>query len=219
MLRRPACPATSPGSHPPGLGRVYPALMIGTLTLGCASAALAQDADPARSPAPAAAATGCLEDGSGLLQARLAGSVQADLAWHGSDLECTGHLRPDGGMRLRFSHEDPLAGTLVVVFGMARIQGAQARELPVNITVIREGQGEFYSTQGDDKCLLDELELAAPATPGTARQVTARGFCTQPARAVRGEGAVLISRFDFIGRLDPEPDPDLHTPLEPAAAR
>jgi hypothetical protein len=32
--------------------------------------------------------------------------------------------------------------------------------------------------------------------------VTARGFCTEPARAVRGKGAVLLSRFDYSGRVD-----------------
>jgi len=181
--------------------------MIGTLTLSCASAVLAQDAGPGLAPPPPAAAAGCLEHGKGLLQARLTGSVQADLSWRGSGLQCTGHLRPDGGMRLRFSHQTPQTGTLVLVFGMTGIQGTQARELPVNITVIREGRGEFYSTQGDDKCLVDELTLT-PLADGTSQQVAARGFCTQPARAVMGEGAVLISRFDFLGRLDLEPEPD-----------
>jgi hypothetical protein len=33
-------------------------------------------------------------------------------------------------------------------------------------------------------------------------RIVARGYCTEPARAVRGQGAVLLSRFDFAGRVD-----------------
>jgi hypothetical protein len=44
-----------------------------------------------------------------------------------------------------------------------------------------------------------------------AYRVEARGFCTQPAHAVRGEGAVLVSTFEFAGLVnyDSPPDQDL----------
>ena len=73
------------------------------------------------------------------------------------------------------------------------------------MTVIREGRGEFYSTQGDDKCTLDEVtQTPIVGIPHRSRsyRIVARGFCTEPARAVRGKGAVLLSRFDYAGRVD-----------------
>jgi hypothetical protein len=97
-------------------------------------------------------------------------------------------------------------GRLVLVFGIAGLrEGKSARELPVNLTVIREGQGQFFSTQGDDKCTLDEVvQEPIVGIPHRSRsyRVVARGFCTGPARAVRGQGAVLLSRFDYAGRID-----------------
>jgi hypothetical protein len=94
----------------------------------------------------------------------------------------------------------------VLVFGIAQLrEGQSARNVPVNVTVIREGAGEFFSTQGDDKCTLDRVtQEAIVGIPHRSRsyRVTARGFCTKPARAVRGNGAVLLSRFDYAGRVD-----------------
>jgi hypothetical protein len=75
----------------------------------------------------------------------------------------------------------------------------------VNVTLIREGTGEFYGTQGDGKCTVDELRqdpIAGVPLKSRAYRVTGRGFCTQPARAVRGTGSVLMTRFDFAGRID-----------------
>ena len=67
------------------------------------------------------------------------------------------------------------------------------------------GRGEFYSTQGDDKCMLDSVTqhpiVGIPHRQRTYRLI-ARGYCTEPARAVRGKGSVMISRFDLAGRVD-----------------
>jgi hypothetical protein len=155
-------------------------------------------------PAPAA----CLPDGHGYLRARLSGAVQAELVWGNEGTECTGAVRPtDGGIRLRFSRpEGDGSERLVLLFGVAGLhEGQSARGLPVNVTVIREGKGEFYSTQGDNKCTLDEVtQEPFVGVPHRSRsyRITARGFCTHPARAVRGEGVVLLSRFDYAGRVD-----------------
>jgi hypothetical protein len=43
--------------------------------------------------------------------------------------------------------------------------------------------------------------------PGAYR-IEARGFCTQPAHAVRGTGAVLVSTFEFAGPVNFETDSD-----------
>jgi hypothetical protein len=149
----------------------------------------------------------CLPDGTGSLKARLSGAVRAELVWGNEGTECTGAVRPDGGLRVRFSHEDGgNGGRLVLLFGVAGLrEGQSARALPVNVTVIREGLGEFYSTQGDNKCTLDEVrQEPLVGIPHRTRsyRIIARGFCTHPARAVRGDGVILLSRFDYVGRID-----------------
>jgi hypothetical protein len=167
----------------------------------------AQAPPPAAQAAPAPSAPAkCLPAGNGYLRARLSGTLSTELNWGNNGTECTGAVRPtDGGIRMRFSRRDG-AGKLVLVFGIAQLaEGKSARNLPVNVTLIREGAGQFFSTQGDDKCTLDVVtQDAIVGVPHRSRsyQVTARGFCTKPARAVRGAGAVLLSRFDYAGRVD-----------------
>ncbi len=151
---------------------------------------------------------GCLPTGDAYLRARISGAISAELDWGDEGTECVGAVRPtDGGVRMRFSRTDSSPeNKIVLVFGIAALrEGISAKSLPVNVTVIREGKGEFYSTQGDDKCMLDEVtQQALVGIPFKSRsyRVIARGYCTEPARAVRGEGAVLLSRFDFAGRVD-----------------
>jgi hypothetical protein len=149
----------------------------------------------------------CLPSGDGFLRARLTGSIQAELDWQDADTECSGDVRPDSGVRMRFSHAfGPSPQRLVLVFGIPGLrEGAPAKALPVNVTIIREGAGEFYGTRGDDKCTIDQLtqQPVADKSGATRRyRITARGFCTQPARAVVGNGSIFISRFDFLGRVD-----------------
>ena len=172
--------------------------------LACKAPAQAPPAAAKTAPSPAPAK--CLPAGNGYLRARLSGALSTELDWGNDGTECTGAVRPtDGGIRMRFSRPDG-EGKLVLVFGIAQLhEGKSARNLPVNVTLIREGAGQFFSTQGDDKCTLDAVtQNAIVGIPRRSRsyQVTARGFCTKPARAVRGTGAVLLSRFDYAGRVD-----------------
>ncbi|HWK52387.1 MAG TPA: hypothetical protein VNR40_20975 [Steroidobacter sp.] len=210
-------------SHLAGWRRCLPAVtIIMGLTLGLSCKVHAQTpaevADNAnKAPVPA----GCLPDGRGYLKARLSGAVQAELVWGNEGTECTGAVRPDGGIRVRFSHKDGAdGGRLVLLFGVAGLrEGQSARTLPVNVTVIREGLGEFYSTQGDNKCTLDEVRqepLVGIPHRSRSYRITARGFCTHPARAVRGEGVILLSRFDYVGRVDFDSE-DLDETLEGGA--
>jgi len=170
------------------------------LTWACGVQTAEEDA-PADEPAR------CLPSGDGYVSARLSGSIEAEIDWRNEGTECAGATRPDGGLRLRFSRFDSQAeGRIVLVFGVAGLEeGQSAKALPVNVTVIREGAGEFYSTQGDDKCMLDDVRqtpIVGPPFRARAYRVVARGFCTEPARAVQGKGAILISRFDFAGLAD-----------------
>jgi hypothetical protein len=172
--------------------------------IACKGHAQAQAAEaPKAAPVPPAK---CLPAGNGYLRARLAGTVNTELNWGNEGTECTGAVRPtDGGIRMRFSRPDG-HHKLVLVFGIAQLaEGKSAQNLPVNVTLIREGAGEFFSTQGDDKCTLDRVtQDAIVGIPHRSRsyRVTARGFCTEPARSVRGKGSVLLSRFDYSGRVD-----------------
>lgn len=181
-------------------------MLAGLVTTACA-------ADPEQAQPPPkleerSAGAQCLPDGTGYVRARLSGSLIRELDWPNDGTECTGAIRPtDGGIRMRFSRFDEASSSrIALVFGIATLhEGKSGKALPVNLTVIREGAGEFYSTQGDDKCMFDSVEqqpiVGAPFR-SRSYKVIARGFCTEPARAVRGKGAVLLSRFDFAGRVD-----------------
>jgi hypothetical protein len=162
---------------------------------------------------------GCLPAGDGFLTMRLRGNIEEDLRWSGPTLACTGMSRPDGrGLRLRFAAERNGA-ELAVVFAVPELGiGASGRSIPVNVTLI-DGAGErIYGTQGDSRCVLDEVgqqPLAGPGLPPRSYRVAGRGFCVAPARALDGEGSVLLTRFDFAGIVTWSEDP----PASDAAGR
>jgi hypothetical protein len=184
-------------------------VLLCALTLGVACKVHAQAAPQSANAAQTAQkGAQCLPNHEGFLRARLSGNANEELNWGAAEIECTGGARPDDtGVRIRFTQK-VAAGVQrwILVFGISRLkEGQRGRALPANVTLIREGSGEFYSTQGDDKCTIDEVrQVAISGMPRKARsyRLTARGFCTEPARAVRGPGAILVSRFDFVGRVD-----------------
>jgi hypothetical protein len=155
----------------------------------------------------------CLPDDGAYLRARLSGAIDAELSWVDHDMTCTGSVRPNReGFRLRFAAAGDSQAHLVLLFGIAGLkEGESGKALPVNLTIIREGSGEFYGTQGDNKCTIDEIRqepLQGVPLRQRAYRVIARGFCTQPARALNGKGSILVTRFDFAGRADFVSDDD-----------
>jgi hypothetical protein len=112
---------------------------------------------------------------------------------------------------LRFSQPSSSKHPLALLFGISGIgAGKSGKVLAANVTIMREGRGEFYSTQAD-KCTIDELEQSVmPGRPTrkVSYRVEAHGFCNAPARALSGEGFVLVTRFDFAGRVDVESSED-----------
>jgi hypothetical protein len=93
-------------------------------------------------------------------------------------------------------------GPLLIVLGAGPLRpGESARNVPVNLTLVREGTGEFYATRGDARCAFDEVRQEPLDGAGSFR-LEARGYCTQPARAVGGDRAVLMSRFDVTAVVD-----------------
>jgi hypothetical protein len=174
------------------------ALLI-VLLSACSSA---QDAAP-RLPGDAAH---CLPGGAGYLRARLRGAIVADIDWRDTDMTCEGGLRPDGaGLRLAIA--GPLKDTgqvLRFVFGIeAPPAGERDKNLATNLTLIVEGARTLYSTRGDDKCSVDELQRS-PAGEGGFTRAEARGFCTGPAATIDGASRVVVERFDFATRYTTE---------------
>ena len=176
--------------------------MAGLLTAALSISLGAGAAAEAAAPGPA-----CLPDGTGFLTARLRGAIEADLDWRGAELDCTGMPRPDGqGLRLRFAGRLPDGGQLALVFAPPVLaEGQDARAVPVNVTILDESGGRIFGTRGEDRCLLDEVvQHRVPAGEDSDSRlwaVEARGFCTEPARALDDSGAVLLTRFDFRGRV------------------
>ncbi len=144
----------------------------------------------------------CLGTGDGYLRAHLGGAIEADIDWPNSGTRCEGESRGEPkGVRLSFTRPGSSNPDLLFVFGISGVrEGEAARGLGVNLTVIVQGSSDVYGTQGDGRCSIDSLTQRRLDAPGTYR-LEARGFCTQPAHAVRGTGALLVNRFDFAGTV------------------
>jgi hypothetical protein len=175
---------------------------------GCGREAASRQPSSAAAPAPAAsaAATGCLPSHDGYLRARLRGAQNLDIDWQDRELQCDGGPRPgQRGVRLTFAGPALPGGQhLRFVFGIAgALQAGSARDLPVNVTVIFEGESKIYSTRGEDKCTVDELsETPLQSSPAGQRlRISGRGFCVAPAAAADGGAGILLSRFDFAGSV------------------
>ncbi len=147
-------------------------------------------------PAPAT----CLASGDGYLHAHLAGAIDADVDWPNSGTRCEGESRDKPpGIRLSFSRVPGTSPDLLFVFGVNGIRpGRSARAVGANLTVIVQGANRIFGTLGDSRCTMDSLKQRALPAKGEYR-IEARGFCTQPAHAVRGEGDLLVSTFEFAG--------------------
>jgi hypothetical protein len=175
------------------------------MTLGLV---VACGAAPGPTPATAAsrtqgpikgAASTCLSSGDGYLRATVAGAVETRIDWPNSGTHCDGESRDSPpGVRLSF-HRDGAKPDLLLVFGLSGItRGEPARQVGANLTLIVQGTSRIFGTLGDSRCTVDSLSQSPLPVQGTYR-VEARGFCTQPAHAVRGAGDVLVSTFEFAG--------------------
>ena len=142
----------------------------------------------------------CLASGDGYLHARLGGAIDARLDWPNSGTRCEGESRDNPpGVRLSFQRAAGAAPNLLLVFGLTGVrQGEAAREVKANLTVIVQGTSRIFGTLGDSRCTVDSLTQRPLDSAGSYR-LEARGFCTQPAHAVRGKGDVLVSTFEFAG--------------------
>jgi len=165
---------------------------------------------------------GCLAAGDGYLRARVRGALDLDLNWKNSEMQCAGGPRPPGkdnkSNGVRVSIGGPLRGDthrIRLVFGIAGVgEGGGGTALRTNVTVLFEGESRVFATQGDDKCTVDSLKQERVETlgPGTAvYRVVARGFCIGPATSLSREERVVLTSFDFAGRVEFSDD-DRHAP-------
>jgi len=204
--------SSSPPAH--RTDRRWPALLpvLALLAGGCGHAGDdTASSDPsgaepatttAAAEAPLASATEalCIPAATGALRARLQGAIDAEIDWGPEAPHCQAGVRPRGdGVRLVFKGTVPGSGTLLLVFGLAPLRpGESARNVPVNLTVVREGSGQFFATRGDDKCALDSVTQVPVSGDASSYRLEGRGYCTQPARAVGSDGSLLVSRFDVV---------------------
>jgi hypothetical protein len=155
-------------------------------------------------PSASAGPAKCLASGDGYLRARVAGALDRRVDWHNSGLRCQGEARnAPPGVRLSFQRPGGKPD-LLFVFGLTGVrEGLPAHEVATNLTLIVQGTDRIYGTLGDSRCTVDSLSQRRLG-PGKSYRLEARGFCTQPAHAVRGEGVVLVSTFEFAGVVNYE---------------
>ncbi len=149
----------------------------------------------------------CLPSGDGYLRARVAGAIDAKIDWPNSGTRCQGESKSEPpGVRLSFQRAAGSKPDLLFVFGLTGVRpGQPGHAVGANLTVIVQGTNKIFGTLGDSRCTVDTLTQKPLQTAGAYR-VEARGFCTQPAHAVRGNGAVLVSTFEFAGLVNYETD-------------
>lgn len=164
-------------------------------------------ASPPASPV-AGSATGCFAVGGGYLRARVRGALDLDLNWDNAEMVCEGGPRPSGnGVRVSIGGPERAGGhRLRLVFGIADIgEGAGGKALRTNVTILFEGEQRIFATQGDDKCTVDSLTQERVELLGPDRavyRVVARGFCLGPATSLSREERVILTSFDFAGRVE-----------------
>lgn len=173
--------------------------------------AFGETVEAPKTPLPPGAPVSCLPSGDGFLRARLQGSIEATIDWPNAGTRCEGEERPgQGGVRMSFRRDPGSAPDLLFVFGVSRIrEGQAAKGVGVNLTVILQGGSLIFGTRGDSRCTVDSLQQTrlADEHPSATQdhrrryRIEARGFCTQPAHAVRGDGSVLLTTFDFAGAV------------------
>jgi len=162
-------------------------------------------------PAPLSAPTedplGCLHTGNGFLRAKIRGAVNLDLDWHNAEMQCDGGARPNNsGVRVSFAGPQSSDGRRVrMVFGVgSATEGRGGQALPTNLTVIFEGEKRLFATRGQDRCTVDQLaqeRVGDLGGPVRTYRIVAHGFCISPANSLDDSSHILVSSFDFAGRV------------------
>jgi hypothetical protein len=151
--------------------------------------------------------------------------VDLDLDWKDAQMQCEGSPRPRGpdnrSTGVRVSIAGPLRGQgrrIRLVFGIAGLgEGSSGTTLRTNVTLLFEGENRLFATLGDDKCTTDSVSQTRVESLGDQRaiyRVVARGFCIGPASNPDHSARVVITSFDFAGRVEFDDD-DRHAINDP----
>lgn len=141
---------------------------------------------------------GCLPGGGGHLRLEISGDFAAQVDWQDAGTVCDGGPRPNGdALRLVFSRDDDGLMVLVGITGLQR--GASGEGLLANITIVRQGMGQFYGTLGAHACVVDvTANLPEPGVEDGYR-VSGHGRCAAGIEAIGRPGEIRVSPFEFTG--------------------
>jgi hypothetical protein len=179
-------------------------------TIALAVALTITHAASGESPTSAAASSssGCFSVGGGYLRARIRGALDLDLNWKNAEMQCDGGPRPSGnGIRVSIGGPGGADGHRIrLVFGVGGLtEGRGGQNLPTNVTILFEGEKRIFATKGDDKCTVDSLtqeRVESLAADRATYRVTARGFCLGPASSLSQQERLVLTSFDFAGRVE-----------------
>ena len=135
------------------------------------------------------------------------GGVRASIEWDASALECQGMPRPNGeGARLRFA--DPAITAdgerrLALILGLPDLRRSEtAKDLPTNVTLIKEGTGCFSGTRDAANCWTD-IEVHEQMQPAESTTYSVSGvlYCVAPLAELNGNSNVSFTDLTFTGHV------------------
>jgi hypothetical protein len=141
----------------------------------------------------------------GRLWTELYGAIAIEVDWNKNDLECAGMPRPEGrGARLRFAGKtadgDLQLAIIIAIPDLER--DAQHGEFSVNVTLIEEGIGRFFSTPDLNNCLVDITSATGLDDSGGRYSIAGELFCVTPLPEINGDSSVSVPKMLFSGLLD-----------------
>lgn len=146
----------------------------------------------------------CIMDRPGYLRGKIYGEFRLEINLVGKSLSCDGMPQPDGqGIRLFFSAGQ---NNLAFVLGIeGEVEKMAGNEQSVNLTVINEKTGRFYSTAGLDRCwtLIDAVE------PYQSRQsahyrIDGVLYCSGALASLSDRQSITLGDIHFSGRFSYE---------------
>jgi hypothetical protein len=172
--------------------------------------ALLAACEPAAEPEPNAAIPSeeepvLLCGNEGRLSAELYGAIAIEVDWNKNDLECAGMPRPEGrGARLRFAGKTADGDLqLAIIMAIPDLErDVQNGEFSVNVTLIEEGNGRFFSTPDLNNCLVDITSATGLDDSGDRYSIAGELLCVTPLPEINGDSSVSIPKMLFSGLLD-----------------
>jgi len=143
----------------------------------------------------------CMMDRPGYLRGQIYGELEQDINLNGRSLSCDGMPQPAGkGIRLFFSARQ---NNLSFVMGIkGQLENMAGNEQSVNLTVIDEQNGRFYSTAGLERCWT-HIDTVEPYQSRTAAHYRIDGvlYCSGALASLVDKQSITLGDIHFSGRL------------------